>query len=268
MPQQARPSRAPLLALLLATGLTTCAPFEAASSELPESHVATILEGIAEQVEGSVTLPSCPEGMMRVSGSYCPDVEQHCLRWLDPPGKYHEFRCAEYAKDPVCRAPRAVMSYCIDRDEQRLPGVSFDPRPTNDVTWVAAKQACEARGARLCTQSEWQFACEGEEMRPYPYGFVRDERACNIDHVELGRPKALHDLRTPVGGNPQCASPFGVLDLAGNLEEWVTRDPGAGGKATLLKGSWWMPGRSTCRATNAGHDEAYHGTETGFRCCR
>ena len=131
-----------------------------------------------------------------------------------------------------------------------------------------AKLACESRGARLCTQSEWQFACEGEEMRPYPYGFVRDSGACNIDHFDLGRPgPGLTDLRTATGANPRCTSPFGVRDLAGNLEEWVTRDPGGGGKATLLKGSWWLPGKSTCRATNAGHDEAYHGPETGFRCC-
>jgi len=252
----------------LSLSLTTCAPLGETQVELPRSHIATIAEGIAEQVEGSVALGECPAGMMRVSGSYCPDVEHRCLRWMDPPGKYHAFRCAEYAKDPVCRAPRRPMHFCVDRDEQRLPAVAFDPRPTNNVTYGEAKQACAARGARLCSQSEWQFACEGEEMRPYPYGFVRDSAACNIDHFELGRPKALHDLRTPVGANPQCASPFGVLDLAGNLEEWVTRDPGAGGKATLLKGSWWMPGRSTCRATNAGHDEAYHGTETGFRCCQ
>ncbi|MBI2389549.1 MAG: SUMF1/EgtB/PvdO family nonheme iron enzyme [Deltaproteobacteria bacterium] len=249
--------------------LTTCVAYDDAA--LPPSHVASIsegAEGIGERVEGTTDLEPCPLGMAAVTGSYCPDVEHKCLRWLDPPGKYHEFRCAEYATDPVCRAPRRAMRFCIDRDEQRLVGAASDPRPSNNVSWVEAKQACAARGARLCTQSEWQFACEGAEMRPYPYGFVRDSEACNIDHFELGRPGALRDLRTATGGNPRCASPFGVLDLAGNLEEWVTRDPGSGGKATLLKGSWWMPGRSTCRATNAGHDEVYHGAETGFRCCR
>ena len=38
----------------------------------------------------------------------------------------------------------------------------------------------ESRGARLCKESEWQFACEGEAMLPYPYGLSRDASACNI----------------------------------------------------------------------------------------
>ena len=216
----------------------------------------------------AAVMGGCPTGMVAVEGNYCPDVEQRCLEWLDPPGKYHAFRCAKYASPAICRATRKPMRFCIDRDEQKLEAKKSDPRPTNHVSYLAAKSACTARGARLCTQSEWQFACEGEEMRPYPYGFERDSLACNIDHQELGRPNGgLKDLRTKAGDNPKCTSPFGVRDLAGNLEEWVTRDPGTGGKATLLKGSWWLPGRSTCRATNAGHDEVYQGTETGFRCC-
>src|SRR4051812_3584304 len=37
---------------------------------------------------------ACPEGMILVEGEYCPDVEQHCLKWMDPPGdRYAHFRC-------------------------------------------------------------------------------------------------------------------------------------------------------------------------------
>jgi formylglycine-generating enzyme len=105
-------------------------------------------------------------------------------------------------------------------------------------------------------------------MQPYPYGFRRDAEACNIDRTDLGQPRAgLRDHRAPVGKDLACTSPFGVRDLVGNLEEWATRDPGTHGHETLLKGSWWLPGRSTCRATNAGHDEVYEGPETGYRCC-
>lgn len=271
MPLSFPPSRPlTLLAMLLAIPLGTCAQWgDDEHPGLPPSTVAAIPLGPAAVIaEAEPASDACPAGMVRVAGDYCPDVEQRCLRWLDPPGKYHEFRCAEYAPAPICRADRRPMRFCIDRDEQRLAGVAEDPRPSHDVSYAEAKRTCEARGARLCTQSEWQFACEGEEMRPYPYGFVRDASTCNIDHFELGRPGAgLKDLRTATGANPRCTSPFGVRDLAGNLEEWVTRDPGSGGKATLLKGSWWLPGKSTCRATNAGHDEVYHGPETGFRCC-
>ena len=244
-------------------GPSTLAPTSSSPSTLGRAPSGVLAPSPASD---AVVASSCPDGMIEVAGEYCPVVEHRCLRWLDPPGKYHAFRCAEYAATPACKAERRAMRYCIDRDEQRLPGASSDARASNDVSWPQARDACAARGARLCTQSEWQFACEGEELRPYPYGFARDATACNIDHFDLGRTGALRDLRTPVGGNTRCASPFGVLDLAGNLEEWVQGD--AGEKPTLLKGSWWMPGRSTCRAVNAGHDEAYRGTETGFRCCR
>ena len=213
------------------------------------------------------TSAGCPVGMRLVEGAYCPNAVQTCKRWLDPPGRYHEFRCAEYAQPATCKAPRKPMRFCIDADEQRLAG-SADPRPSNHVSWLTASSSCEARGARLCTEHEWTFACEGEEMRPYPYGFVRDAAACNIDRGELGGGVGrLVDHRTEVGANRACTSPFGVRDLAGNLEEWTV----ASSKhehATLLKGSWWLPGRSTCRAANGGHDAYYQGTETGFRCCR
>ncbi|MGZ3456196.1 MAG: SUMF1/EgtB/PvdO family nonheme iron enzyme, partial [Polyangiales bacterium] len=176
-----------LLPIALAATLATCAPHpELGEIELPPSRIAMIAEGFDQQAGQTVNLDdACPSGMVRVAGGYCPDVEHRCLRWLDPPGKYHEFRCAEYAKEPVCRAARTPMHFCIDRDEQKLTA-SSDPRPSNHVSYDDARTTCAARGARLCTQSEWQFACEGEEMRPYPYGFVRDSEACNIDHFELG----------------------------------------------------------------------------------
>lgn len=218
----------------------------------------------------AATLPgpsACPTGMALVSGDYCPEVEQRCLRWVDGgTGPYSNYRCAEFAKPATCKAERRPMRFCMDVDEQGA--TREDPRPASRVSYDAAKQACSARGARLCTESEFHFACEGEEMRPYPYGWSRDATACNIDRLDLGSFGNLKDLREETGARPRCASPFGVRDLTGNLEEWVTRDrrwqhP----RSTLLMGSWWLPGRSTCRQTNSAHDSVYYGPETGYRCC-
>jgi formylglycine-generating enzyme len=211
---------------------------------------------------------ACPDGMTMVEGEHCPVVEHKCLRWLDPPGKWHLFRCAEYSKEVTCRAPKVHKKYCIDTDE--AGATPSDPRPANHVSFKMAKQACEARGARLCTESEFEFACEGEEMRPYPYGFVRDSKACNVDREDVVTPnkKAIYDLRRKVGEDARCVSPFGVRNLAGNVEEWTTRDRHTlHTKTTLLKGSWWLKGKHTCRSTNGGHDDWYQGTETGYRCC-
>ena len=67
-----------------------------------------------------------------VEGEHCPVVEHKCLRWLDPPGKWHNFRCAEYSKDVVCRAPRVHKKFCIDTDE--AGATPNDPRPANHVS--------------------------------------------------------------------------------------------------------------------------------------
>jgi formylglycine-generating enzyme len=213
---------------------------------------------------------ACPAGMTLVEGDYCTDVEHHCKKWLDPSGRYHLFRCAAYDQPAKCKGSKVSMRYCIDIDEQKLDPkrITDDKRPDNRVSFIEAKASCEQRGAHLCSNEQWQFACEGEEMRPYPYGFVRDPKACNIDRDELGKGVGrLHDFRTAQGENAQCVSPFGVRDMAGNLEEWAIAKPNTHTHSTVLKGSWWLPGRSTCRATNAGHDAVYEGTETGFRCC-
>jgi hypothetical protein len=53
-----------------------------------------------------------------------PEVRQTCKRWLDPEGRYHEFRCAEYAASAL-RGPAQEMRFCIDRDEYVESGESL-----------------------------------------------------------------------------------------------------------------------------------------------
>ena len=211
---------------------------------------------------------SCPDDMVLVTGEYCPDVRHTCLRWMDPPGTYGNFRCAVYAKPARCASSeRVAMRFCIDRDEYTKPG---DVLPEVQHSWTSASAVCAQQGKRLCLESEWQFACEGEEMRPYPYGFVRDARACNIDRTTLGKPNAgLRDLRAKAGSHPECVSPFGVRDMSGNVEEWATLDQPKDPKdRSSMKGAWWLPGRNHCRAATTGHGESYAGSQVGVRCCK
>ena len=211
--------------------------------------------------------PPCPEGMALVSGDFCPRVEQRCLRWLDPPGRYHQYRCAEYANPARCLAPRVHERFCIDRHERTEPATGL---PLNLQSWNDASRACEAAGARVCMDSEWTYACEGEEMRPYPYGWARAAEKCNADRMDLLQPgdhRHLRDEREPAGAHPDCASPFGLLDMAGNVAEWVSVDGFPPGSRVVQKGNWWQPGKHACRDEQAGHDRHYKGTETGFRCC-
>jgi hypothetical protein len=221
----------------------------------------------AAMFDGRVEVGACPEEMTLVEGDWCPRVEQHCLHWMDPPGRYHEYRCAEYARPARCLAPRMHQRFCIDRHERAEPSSGL---PLNAQSWSDAKDACEADGARVCLDSEWTFACEGEEMRPYPYGWHRAANKCNADKKDLlvaGEPWHLRDERAPTGAHPECASPFGLLDMAGNVAEWVSVDGYPEGSVVVQKGNWWQPGKHACRDAQAGHDRYYKGTETGFRCC-
>lgn len=211
--------------------------------------------------------PPCPPGMALVEGLACTDVEHECLRWLDPPGsRYAQFRCAEYRRPARCRGPRTPRRFCIDINERTEPGSNL---PRHGTSWTQAKVLCEGQGARLCTTREWEFACEGEEMRPYAYGWSRDSTACNVDIGQgLGRVGHLVDHRTPAEAHPRCVSPFGVHDMAGNVDEWTTVEGAPAGSREVMKGSWWMPGRHACRAQQGGHGAHYGGVETGARCCK
>ena len=207
---------------------------------------------------------ACPDGMILVEGNYCPEVEQRCLKYMDPPGRYEFFRCAEYAQPSRCLAPRKKLRFCMDRSEYARPGETL---PANDQSWTDGDRTCRSIGKRMCMESEYNFACEGEEMRPYPYGFKRDESACNADHTDVVTEEGkLRDMRVSADEYPRCESPFGVKHLAGNLEEFVSID-GSSPIRPAMKGAYWQPSRNHCRAAQTAHDRYYRGMETGFRCC-
>jgi formylglycine-generating enzyme required for sulfatase activity len=210
----------------------------------------------------------CPDDMVLVEGEYCPRPKQVCRHWMEPASSpYAFFRCAEYEQPATCESPaREHKRFCIDREEYVRDG---DALPLVNQSWTGASRICVERGRRLCLESEWNFACEGEEMRPYPYGFVRDATACNIDRMHLGRPQSgLADLRAPTSAYPSCLSPFGVHDMSGNVEEWATLDHGKAPNRSAMKGAWWLPGKNTCRAATLGHGEIYLGPQVGVRCCK
>ncbi len=255
--------------LLLAVAACTRAPDRVESQVLVDAGASADAASVFSTMSPSqLTGPpaACPADMVLASGQYCPDPVQTCLRWLDPPGPYRQYRCAEYASPAKCTGERRAERFCIDKEEYAKPG---DELPLAHQSWTSADAVCRAQDKRLCLESEWQFACEGEEMRPYPYGFRRDATACNIDRSDLGHPNAgLRDLRAKISEYPACLSPFGVHDMSGNVEEWATLDDGHAPQRSTMKGAWWLPGKNTCRARTLGHGEVYEGAQVGIRCCR
>jgi formylglycine-generating enzyme required for sulfatase activity len=205
----------------------------------------------------------CEAGMVLVEGDYCTEVRQPCVAWEDPP-QNPLARCAKFGASE-CAGGRVHKRFCIDRDEYVAPGEAL---PSGDLSWTAAKGICESEHKRLCRETEWELACEGEQMLPYPTGYERDAKVCNFDKGNLvDHTGKLRDQREPASALEHCVSPFGVRNMSGNVDEWVLRDRTNGEWRSALKGGWWMAARDRCRPATTAHDEHFHELPSGARCC-
>ena len=233
----------------------------------------------------------CATGMVRVKGNS--RVELHgeatgeierlqdtaCTDWIskDFPARCRTFDAEKIASE-VAKLPTRPLDFCMDRFE--YPNV-LGQNPVIVVTFHEAEALCKKSQKRLCNENEWTFACEGEEVRPYPYGFTRDATACVVDRN--WRPFAEGALSPrdgagaraeldrlwqaePSGSRGGCKSPYGVYDMTGNVDEW-TQSARTTGYASVLKGGYWGPVRARCRPATRAHNEDFVAYQQGFRCC-
>lgn len=207
----------------------------------------------------------CGEGMVLVHGDYCPQAIVECKTADDSRGVRI---CLEY-KPSRCAGEKTHMEFCIDKYE--WPNRKGE-LPIAWQTWHQAKSLCESRSERLCSDHEWTFACEGEAMKPYPYGdgLHRDHTACNTskpwkDYTKTPRSQLYQG--EPSGSFERCVSPWGVHDMPGNVDEWVVNSSGKP-YVSGLKGGHASFVRNACRPMTDGHGPTFSLYETGFRCCK
>jgi len=173
----------------------------------------------------------------------------------------------------------AGLDWKADRtapDEHSDPDFRLSNHPRIDVCWYEAVAFCRWLSAklgnevRLPTEAEWEKAARGTDGRIYPYGDTFDAAKGNTDATKIGTTSA-------VGLFPDGASPYGVLDMSGNVWEWcATKGRGSyaepadddlnGTDGRVLRGGSWNYGPQGARAARRGSlYPGYWNLDLGFR---
>ncbi len=103
---------------------------------------------------------------------------------------------------------------CSPPDNSNWQSTAQADHPVTDVSWHQAKAYAEWAGGRLPTEAEWEKAARGTDGRIYPWGHAAPSATLLNFNNNVGD-------TTPVGSYLDGASPYGALDMAGNVWEWV-----------------------------------------------
>jgi serine/threonine-protein kinase len=177
--------------------------------------------------------------------------------------------------DPVWMDPRS-SSFLLAKHRgvwQTCQG--YEHHPVVCISWFGARAYSQWIGRRLPTEAEWEKAARGTDGRMYPWGNqAPNPELLNYDGNMGGT--------TPVGSYPQGASPYGALDMAGNVWEWMAdwydadyyratskRNPRgpSSGAGRVQRGGAWDDGEWSARVIFRDWDNLdYRDYDSGFRC--
>jgi formylglycine-generating enzyme required for sulfatase activity len=147
--------------------------------------------------------------------------------------------------------------YCLitESEGQYQPRSGYSDHPVVEVSWYGARAYCQWAGKGLPTEAEWEKAARGTDGRTYPWG-----EGIDCDHAQYGKCGGQTML---VGSKPKGASPYGALDMAGNVWEWVADWYDSGYYATSPESNPRGPTSEDCRVIRGG---SWYDLEAFARC--